>query len=671
MRRRPVLTRLILAPTLAALLTSACGGPSPERPGSAGSTPSPQAGGAAVSLDRNSYPVFPDADAGADPSVSADQGGKGFTGEGWQTNTGYELIGDPRALKGGVFTQDLPNFPGTLRLFGPEANTVFNAYIVQKLVYEPLLWLHPSTLEFIPALATHWQISPDRLTYRFRLNPNARWSDGHAVVAQDVVATWDLLMDPGLQAPMERVVFEKFERPVAESKYIVRVKSKQLNWRNFLYFATQEGWSIFPSHVLKGVNGAAYRTDYNFKMLPGTGPYTIADSDIAKGKSISLRRRNDYWAAKERRSVGRGNFDELRFVVVRDENLSFEMFKRGDVDFHFENISRRWVEEMNFDRVNRGLIQKRKIYNDNPSGIQGLAFNMRKSPFDDIRLRQAMAHLLNRELLIKTLFFNEYPPLNSYFAGGIYENPNNPKMPYDPQRALTLLREAGWVSRDAQGRLTRQGRPLIIELLYSSKSSERWLTVYQDDLRKAGITLNLRLVTPETRFQLQQQRRFDIVAAAWSASTFPNPEVEYSSKLADVSDNNNITGIKNARIDELLASYDAEFDQKKRETIIREIDGILANLHPYVLEWDMPFQRIAYWNRFGQPEGSLSRIDDYYSASWLWWVDPDADRKLKTAMSDPSVKLAVGPLENRYWQEYAKRTRAAGATTSVVDSVTK
>jgi microcin C transport system substrate-binding protein len=98
------------------------------------------------------------------------------------------------------------------------------------------------------------------------------------------------------------------------------------------------------------------------------------------------------------------------------------MLKKGDIDFQYENVSKRWVEEMNFDKVQRGLIQKRKIYNDNPSGTQGIGLDMRKPPFDDVRVRQAMAHLLNRELLIRTLFFNEYPPLNSYFAGGIYEN---------------------------------------------------------------------------------------------------------------------------------------------------------------------------------------------------------------------------------------------------------
>jgi microcin C transport system substrate-binding protein len=242
-------------------------------------------------------------------------------------------------------------------------------------------------------------------------------------------------------------------------------------------------------------------------------------------------------------------------------------------------------------------------------------------------------------------------------------------MPYDPQRALKLLDDAGWRSRDAQGRLARDGRPLIIELLYSDKGSERWLTIYQDDLRKVGITLNLRLVTPETRFELQQQRKFDLVYAAWAAVTFPNPETEFSSTLADVPDNNNITGVKDKRIDELLAMYDLEFDQRKRAAIIREIDGILASLHQYVLLWDAPFQRIAYWNRFGYPEGYLSRIDDYYSASWLWWIDRERERQLNAAMTDSSINMNAGPTDIRYWQEYAKR--GIGSSGQTADSVTK
>jgi microcin C transport system substrate-binding protein len=645
--------------SLLALLALACGGSSPDTPQAGTATPAARS--SAAPADKAAYAVFPDPDAGADPSVPADQGGRGFTGEGWETNTDFDLIGDPRAVKGGSFREYQLDFPGTLRVHGPESNTALNG-MIQSMVYEPLLTLHPTTLDYMPVIATHWQVSPDKLTYRYRIDPNARWSDGQPVTADDVVATWVLMMDKGLQDPSAQLTFGKFEQPVAESKYIVSVKSRQLNWRNFLYFS---GMAILPAHVLKSVDGARYLKEYNFKLLPGTGPYTLNEADIMKGKGLTVRRRTDYWAEKYRRNVGLNNFDQLQETVVRDQNLAFEMFKKGDLDMYYVNISRQWVEELNFDRVQRGLIQKRKIFNDNPSGVQGLAINMRRPPFDDIRVRKAFTHLLNRELMIEKLFFNEYVPQNSYFPGGIYQNPNNPTNPYDPKLALSLLNEAGWKERDAQGRLVKDGRPLTVELLYGSKSSEPFLTIYQEDLRRVGIGISLRLVTPETQFQLVMERRFELVSLAWSGLLFPNPETSFHSKLADVDNNNNVSGVKDARIDELLAQYDVEFDQEKRVAIIREIDGIVANIHPYILEWDMPFQRIAFWNKFGHPEGYLTRIGDYRDAPSVWWIDAEKQAQLGKAMADASLTMPVGETEVRYWTEFARREAAPDAPAPV------
>ena len=614
---------------------------------------------APVSADKNAYPVFPNADEGADPSVPADKGGKGFTGEGLETNTSFDLIGDPHAVKGGVYREYQPDFPGTLRTEGPESNTTINALISSGL-YETLLTVHPTTLDYMPILATHWQISPDRLTYRYRIDPNARWSDGQPVTADDVVATWMFKMDKGVQDPSNQLVFGKFEKPIAESKYIVSVKSTVLNWRNFLYFS---GMSILPAHVLKTIDGAAYLKDFNFKLMPGTGPYRVNDADIIKGKSVSLRRRTDYWAEKQRRNVGLNNVDEIREIVVRDPKLAFEMFKKGDLDFYDLdlNMNREWVEDLNFDRVQRGLIQKRKVFNDSPIGTSGLAFNTRKAPFDDLRVRKALTLLLNRQELISKLFYNEYVPINSHHPGSIYENPNNPKNLYDEQAALTLLAEAGWKDRDAQGRLVKNGQPLTLEVTYSNKGNENWLTIYQEELRKIGIGLSLRLITPETRFKLMMDRNFTMTRSAWTGLLFPNPETSFASTLADQLNNNNITGFKNARVDELLAVYDKEFDAAKRAAIIREIDGIVTASYHYILGWDGPFQRIAYWNKFGQPPGYLTRFGDYRDAPTLWWVDPQKDADLKRAMADNSVKLPVGDTEEHYWTRFAEREKAAAA----------
>lgn len=661
---RARVSALLTVAAASVIAASDCGGSAPSSAPSSSAKTSPSGAAtnrASVSLDKNAYAVFPDADAGADASVPADQGGKGFTGDGWQTNTDYDLIGDPRALKGGVYREYQPNFPGTLRVYGPEANTLLN-FMIQNNVYESLLSVHPTTLEFVPALATHWQIAPDKLTYRFRINPNARFSDGQPVTAEDVVASWSFVMDKGLQEPMSQLVYAKFEKPVAESTYVVRVKCNQLNWRNFLYFS---GLPIFPAHILRTIDGARYVKEYNFKLLPGSGPYIVRDADVAKGKSLSLRRRPDYWAVRHRRTIGTGNFDEIREIVVRDENLAFEMFKKGDLDFFFVDWtkSRQWMQDLDFDKVDRGLIQRVKIYTDVPLAVRGMAFNTRKPPFDDIRVRQALTHLLNRKLLIEKLFYNEYIPLNSYYAGPIYENPNNPKNEYNPQLALKLLADSGWKDRDSQGRLLKNGSPLVVEVLYDLKSLEPFLTTFQDDLRKVGIALNLRLVTPETHFQLIMERKFDLVQTAWTGLVFPNPETSYSSKLADVNNTNNITGFKDKRVDELLDAYDREFDQNARIAIIREIDGILANHDDYILEWDMPFQRIAYWNKFGYPTSGLSRIGDYTDAPGLWWIDPQKEQQLKRAMSDPSVTLPVDLAEIRYWPERDKRHESSATST--------
>jgi microcin C transport system substrate-binding protein len=639
--------------TALALVITGCGRSSnPEQ----GSTPtSPTAPSGPVSMNKADYPVFPDADAGADPAVTAEQGGKGFTGQGWETNTDFDLIGDPHAIKGGVFRDYVQDFPGTLRMYGPESNSQFN-YGVTTLAYESLLGVHPTTLDYVPGLATHWQISPDKMTYRFRINPNARFSDGTPVTSEDVVASYDFMMDKTLQDPMEQITFSKINRPVAESKYIVRAQAKELNWRNFLYFS---GTPVFPAHVLKTINGDKYLKEYNYKLLPGSGPYVIREEDIAKGKSITVRRRKDYWGERARGNVGQGNFDELQFVVVRDDNLAFEMFKKGELDTYVVTRPRQWVEEMNFDNVQRGLVQKRKVFNAEPQTIREFAFNARNPPFDDIRVRKALTLLLDRKEIIEKIMFNEYQPETSFYTGTPYENPNNPKNEYNPQEALKLLADAGWNSRDSQGRLVKNGAPLQVELLYRNKLNEPELTVYQEDLRKVGIGLNLRLLTFETEIQMVDQRKFQMAHLAWGGLLFPNPETEWHSSLADVPNNNNVTGFKNARVDELCARYDKSFDTQERIRIIREMDGIVANSYNYALHWTAPFTRITFWNKFGTPPGYLTRTGDSYTAHVLWWVDPNKDNKLKEALRNSSVKLEVGTTDDHYWDEYAKTHQPA------------
>jgi microcin C transport system substrate-binding protein len=627
------------------------GGSSPSSAPASSSTPAPAAR-SNVSLDKNSYPVFPNADAGADPSVPAEQGGKGFKGEGWTTNTDFDLIGDPRAVKGGVLKQAMmTDFPSTLRYYGPNISA-WN-FMLHSMVYESLLSMNPNTLTYIPSLASHWQISPDKQTFRFRINPNAKWSDGVPVTSEDVIASWKLTVDKGLQDPARTLVYVNFEPPIAESKYIVSVKAKNVNWLNFLYFSSD--MFIYPAHVLKNVSGADYIRDWNYKLLPGTGPYIVNDQDVNKGNSIRIHRRKDYWAENDRRNVGTSNFDEVQQLVVRDRNLEFERFKKGDLDYYFVQRAQMWVQELNYPNIKRGLNQKRKIFNNNPNGLQGFAMNTRKEPYNDIRVRRALAHLFNRDLMIQKLIFNEYVPMNSMYPGSVYENPSNEKVMYDPQKAIQLLAEAGWKDRDSAGRLVKGGRPLTIELVYADQASERYFTIYQEDLRKVGITLNLRFITWETLIKLLDDRAFDMSSMAYTGVVFPSPEQELHSSLADVKNTNNITGFKNKRADEIMEAYKKEFDFNARVKLLRELDGIVMGEHHWILEWTAPYQRIVFWNKFGYPKGIVSRTGDYRDMPSLWWIDPDKAQKLDQAQRDQSMQLGEGPSDDKYWLEYSQR----------------
>src|SRR6266478_4954066 len=163
---------LSLSLIMVLVLAAACSSARDQSSQESASTPTART--TPVSMNKDDYPVFPNADAGADPSVPAEQGGKGFKGDGWETNATFDLIGDPRAVKGGVFREANPDFPTTLRVLGLNSNNLWNGVVLQGLVYETLIVLDPDSLDYIPALATHWQISSDKLTYRFRIDPNAR-----------------------------------------------------------------------------------------------------------------------------------------------------------------------------------------------------------------------------------------------------------------------------------------------------------------------------------------------------------------------------------------------------------------------------------------------------------------------------------------------------------------
>ncbi len=560
---------------------------------------------------------------------------------GWETGGDFSRIGSPNAQKGGTFRFGMRSYPSSFRVYGPGTTTYINS-LISGLVYETLLNLHPNTLDVIPGLAEAWNIHEDNKTFLFRLHPDARWEDGTPVTAEDVMFSWELVVDPATQAPYAAELFgERFEKPRQIDDRTIKVVAKSLHWNNFLYFATH--FPILPAHTYQG---KAYLRDCNWKLPNGSGPYRL--QKFRKGRFITLKRRDAYWGHKLPRNQGKNNFDDITFQVVRDQNLLFEKFKKGELDFYNMNISREWVENTDFEKIRKGWIQKRKIYTFQPNGIQGIAFNMRRPPFNDVRVRKALAYLYHRDLFMEKLFYHEYEYINSYYPGSIYENPRNAPIHYNPEKAMRLLNEAGWSKRNAQGILVKDGRPFITTLLYSQKSSERHLTVFQHDLKRAGIELKLVFLDWTARAKLLEERKFDLASMAWTGLLFPNPESSFHSDLADIDHTNNITGIQNPRIDEILEAYPEMFDLSERIAAIRELDHILYQEHPYILDWYGPFNRILYWNRFGMPESYFTKFGDYRNILTFWWYDEEKAKELEQAM-EHDRPLPVGETVVDYW----------------------
>lgn len=608
-----------------------------------------------------------DTPPGADPSVPDSLGGNGFEAIaqqlGFQT---YTMTDEDKRLldfevhKGGQISTTISRFPLSFRpfFFGPNANFTENSHIT-SLCYESLIGVHPTTLDFVPSLASHWKISEDKMTFTFRIDPNARFADGKRVTAEDVVETFRLIMDESLQSPSMQISFGRYDAPVALSKYLVKVTCKEKNWRNFLTFGA--GFPVLQADELKGITGREFVDKYQFNSPIGSGPYIILSEDVKKQESYKFTRRTDYWAIDKPMNAKGNNFDKLVFNVVKDNpTIEYEKYKLGESDYLWftSRTTEKWVADTTYDALKNNWVKKYRIFTKGPAGTYGYFINLRKEPFNDIRVRKAFAMLLDRTSIIDKILLGEYEPLYSFYGNSVYENPNCPKVNFDPKQAAALLAEAGWKTRNADGFLTKNGKPFVVELGII-KPLEAYVTPYKETLKEAGIDLRIKFVDGNTLSQNMMERNFSLAIGNYGGLTFPNPETSLSSELADKNDNNNVWGYKNARVDEIIKQYAVEFDQAKRVQMIRELDGIVNNDYIIAYWWKPKGIRLAVWDKFGMPPGRLStntQVGDHDLAIMTgWWIDPAKEKALMDAKNNK--KALPGDhnvIVDTYWRDYGK-----------------
>ena len=565
-----------------------------------------------------------------DTDESPQVGGLGFTGEGWESNEKAMPFALQESYKGGSLNI-------ALRV---DYDNNEEPQEIQNLIYESLLMLHPNTLEFIPSLATHWQILRDYKTFRFRLNPKARWADGTQVTTKDVIATWEEMIQN--ESLYKHQICLNFYKPVAESKYIFHITAKELHWRFFEEFALM---NIYPEKELKRI----HQENKKIKNIQfGSGPYRLIKNDDV---SVVLNRREDYWAQDTKFRKGTYNFDTIQIFNIMnetDDDKLFDEFKKGKYDIHRVEVAKQWVKDTNFDEVERGLIQKKKIFNQSIHLFTGIAFNLRKEPFNDINVRKAFVHLFDRERMVKEMFYNEYKPLDSFFPGSVYENEKNIKYRYNFYRynfklAGKELDAAGWkLKNDVR---VKNGKPFQATMFIHPAMMSTIEKIYLQDLKKAGIILKLQ---PLDENDEEKIMKHDFELAWMSQETSKEIERYWSSQAADQERSYNITGTKIEKVDRICNVYGRMFSQSQRIKALQALDSTLMKHIPWALGWWVEPTRLLYWNKFNYPKGHFSKTGDEEDIFMLWSIKPDVLPILEQAKTNKNITLPKEPIEVRY-----------------------
>ncbi|HMP89550.1 MAG TPA: extracellular solute-binding protein [Kiritimatiellia bacterium] len=558
-----------------------------------------------------------------------------FPGSTWQDKP--SPLASPHAVVGGEVNIYAHQYPQSFNYY-LDANTL-NAEIFGSM-YESLLSIDGITTEFTPGLASSWTISEDKLTFTFTLDENAKWSDGQPITAHDVLFTFDTILDPKNLTGSHKVGLDNFERPEVLDDRTVRFKAKDVHWRNLW---SAGGFLILPRHEMEGKE--FNRILFEFPVV--SGPYRLGE--VSEGRFVKLERRDDWWAGQYPRNRNVGNFQTMTHRFFRETENAYESFRRGIIDIFPVYMARLWVNETSGPRFDKNWIVKQKIYNYNPIGFQGFAMNMRRPPFDDLMVRQALAHLLNREKMNSTIMYNQYFLHKSYFED-LYDDQhpcNNPEFPFDKDRARQLLNDAGWKANPRTGLLEKDGSPFIINFLTRDPTTDKFLAIYGEDLKDVGITLRIDKKDWAAWTKDMDEFNYDMTWAAWGAGLFKDPESMWHSKEADRISGNNITGFRNAEVDEMIERQKSIFDVQERNQIVRDIDAIITREVPYVLLWNLNYTRILYWNKFGTPPQVLSKYGNERSAYSLWWYDEDAAGDLAEAMAEDRA-LPARPVEVRF-----------------------
>jgi peptide/nickel transport system substrate-binding protein len=444
------------------------------------------------------------------------------------------------------------------------------ASAINEHIYETLLDRDYDTLELVPMLAGSWSISPDRLTYRFSLKKGVLWSDGREFTADDVLYSFRTIKDPRVACASLKVYYIDVKGVKKLGRYAVEFQYSRP------YFRALEicgSIPIVPRHIFG--DGTDFNTHRNGRFPVGTGPYRFERWDT--GKKIVL-------VLNERYRGARPGIRRVVYSIVPEVNVALQMLKKGEIDVMTVRPIQ-WVRQTNSEKFLTSFYRL-EYYTPNYNYI---GWNTRKEVFRDRRVRRALTHLINREAILQKLLFGlgEVVSGTSYIHSAYY-NKNVAPWPYDPARGRALLKEAGWIDRDGDGYLDRNGRKFsfTFTMASASKFGERLGTILKEDFARSGIEMNIMRYEWAVFVQKLDKREFDAVTLAWSLSWEEDPyQLWHSSQVAQGS---NFCGFSNPEADSIIARARVEFDTGRRVRLFHRFHEILHMEQPYTFLFCSP-----------------------------------------------------------------------------------
>lgn len=544
----------------------------------------------------------------------------------WETNTDDPPIGDPSALQGGVFNYAINAYPLTFRLVGPDSNDAFSAWKRSYTQEFLLVRRHPTTDEFIPWMATHWKVMDDNKTIYYKLDPDARWSDGKPITADDYVFCYEMMISPYIVDPFYNDAYTRhFASVKAIDPYTLEIVGTEPSWRPLEDYVI---WPM-PRHFHKLDEN--WVKNYNLELEPVPGPYVITDR--TDGQRVVFERQRPWWGDGKGYFRGMYNVDKIDLVVIEDQDREFDHFQKGNTDFYVVTSAKRWSEEMNFDALTKGWAHRKRLFIEYPQGIYGFAMNLERPIFQNKDFRKAIQYAFNFDELNKNLMYGAYYRIVSVFEGTDYENQSLVPYGFDPKKCRDHLAAAGYTKRGSDGIFVNDaGQRASFTLTYGRSSLTTHMTVIKQGYQKLGIEINLNLLEAGVAFQRELEREFEMSLSSRTSNLYPSPRQSFGSVFKESKNNNNVWAFGSPRGDELIDTYEKSMDKATRVAALNELDAMVQDAAFYVPFWQSPFTRFLYWDGMQFPSFFFPRRYEQVSDWQVFWLDQAREEKLAAAI---------------------------------------